>query len=566
MTWSSPTTATAASSSAVDGVSLDVEQAQHLGVIGESGCGKTTLIRSIVRVLPNNAKILHGQILFKGRDLTKLSENEMRSLRWKEIATIPQASMDSLDPVQAVGKQLENVMTVRGKLDQRAAKRRAVDLFDLVGLDAESLSRYPHEFSGGMKQRAVIAMALALDPSLLIADEPVTALDVIVQHQVLEVLQRLEEELDLTVLLITHDISVVAQVCDSVAVMYAGQIVEQCKAEPFFTSPYHPYSLGLQNAFPNLVRPKEVLISIEGYPPDLVDPPAACRFAERCPFMEPQCHETTPPFRQIETGHLVACLRAEEMPALRPEAADPDLWLSAEVVQLAPDEDAPQKTTFVPVESVATAASTGTPLIEVRDLTKQYRIGAGLAGLIRGQRPQTVHAVNNISFSLKVGESLGLAGESGCGKTTTGKLLVNLLAPTSGQILFDGQDLAELSKSEMKQFHSRAQFMFQNPFEALSPRFTLYRSLAEPLIIHGWKDESARRKRILETLDQVNLHPADFFLDKYPHQLSGGQLQRVVLARSLVLRPEFLVADEPVSMLDVSVRAGISEHHARPGG
>jgi peptide/nickel transport system ATP-binding protein len=317
---------------AVDEVSLDVEPAQHLGIIGESGCGKTTLARAIVRVLPRTARILAGQVRYKGRNLLDLSAREMRELRWKEIATVPQASMDSLDPVQRVGSQLEAILTVRGRLDRASAKRRAVDLFEMVGLDPERLDQYPHEFSGGMKQRAVIAMALALEPAILIADEPVTALDVIVQHQVLEVLQRLEAELDLTVLLITHDISVVAQVCDSVAVMYAGRIVEQSPAGSFFTSPYHPYSLGLQNAFPNLAQPKEVLVSIEGYPPDLVNPPAACRFAPRCPFAQPRCHEVDPGMREVGADHWAACLRSDEMETLRSQAADPGLWLIEEGV------------------------------------------------------------------------------------------------------------------------------------------------------------------------------------------------------------------------------------------
>lgn len=530
---------------AVDGVSLDVEAVQHLGVIGESGCGKTTLIRALTRVLPRNGQIDGGQILFKGQDLLELSARQMRALRWREIATIPQASMDSLNPVQRVGSQLEEILTVRGDHGRRSARRRATDLFELVGLDVAALGRYPHEFSGGMKQRAVIAMALALEPSLLIADEPVTALDVIVQHQILEVLQRLEEELELTVLLITHDISVVAQVCDSVAVMYAGKIVEQCPAAPFFGSPFHPYSLGLQNAFPNLARPRDVLVSVEGYPPDLVAPPEGCRFAPRCPFVEPRCRQYEPPLEIVDVQHLSACLRSNEMEELRPQAANPALWL----------RELPQERTGY-FDSGADGSEAAEILLDVQAVSKRYRVGGGMAGLF-GRGAQTVHAVNQISFQMSKGESLGLAGESGCGKTTTGKMLVKLLDPSEGRITFAGHDLTGLNRDELLEFRSRVQLMFQNPFEALNPRFTIYRSLAEPLIIHGWRDDSKRLSRVRQILERVNLRPPDFFLDKYPHQLSGGQLQRVVLARSLILEPLFLVADEPVSMLDVSVRAGI---------
>lgn len=539
---------------AVDKVSLDVEPSQHLGIIGESGCGKSTLLRALVRVMPRNGRIVSGEIRFKGRDLLKLSNSEMRELRWTELATIPQASMDSLDPVHRVGQQLEEIMTVRGGYDRAAARRRAVDLFELVGLDAERLAHYPHEFSGGMKQRAIIAMALALSPSLLIADEPLTALDVIVQHQILEVLKQLESELNLTVILATHDISVVAQVCDSVAVMYAGRIVERCDAGPFFNRPLHPYSLGLQQAFPNLAQPKDILISIEGYPPDLHQPPTGCRFAQRCPFVLDQCREQDPALEAAEAAHLTACWRAGEMDRLRQEAQKPERWRETEAARIY----------GISAEMLPASAEHGSartngdaPLLEVQGLSKRYQIGGGLAGLIRGQQEQTVYAVNNLSFALRRGESLGLAGESGCGKTTTGKLLVRLLDPSAGQILFDGVDITQLGRREEQEFRSRVQLMFQNPFEALNSRFTIYRSLAEPLLIHGWKDEARRFQRIIETLDRVNLRPAENFLDKYPHQLSGGQLQRVVLARALVLRPEFLVADEPVSMLDVSVRAGI---------
>ena len=562
---------------AVDGVSLDLEEGQRLGLIGESGCGKTTLLKAIVQVLPRNGRIAGGKILFKGMDLLQLPADQMRQLRWREIATIPQASMDSLNPVQRVGSQLTKLLRVRGGYSKRAALSRAADLFDLVGLDTERLSHYPHEFSGGMKQRAVIAMALALEPSLLIADEPVTALDVIVQHQILEVLRELEQELNLTVMLITHDISVVAQVCDSVSVMYAGRIVEQAAAEPFFASPAHPYSLGLQQAFPNLARPRDVLVSIEGYPPDLREPPSGCRFAERCPFVLEACHNSDPKLEAIGGERAAACLRSSEMDDLRVQSEDPSLWQRVEVAQqfaptlnpLLPSlwqasqnegggTDLGEFATDSPLPSMDEPGDGGDKvLLEMRNVSKRFKIGGGLAGLLRGDKEQTVYAVNNISFSLKRGESLGLAGESGCGKSTTGKLLVKLIDASDGEIIFDGADLAEMDDDSLLNFRSRVQLMFQNPFEALNPRFTLYRSLTEPLVIHGWKDESQRLDRVIETLDRVNLRPAEVFLDKYPHQLSGGQLQRVVLARSLVLHPDFLVADEPVSMLDVSVRAGI---------
>ncbi len=561
---------------AVDGVSLDLEEGQHLGLIGESGCGKTTLLKAIVQVLPRNGEIVSGEIKFQGMDLLKLPPAEMRQLRWREIATIPQASMDSLNPVQRVGSQLTKLLRVRGGYRKKAARKRAVDLFDMVGLDTERLMHYPHEFSGGMKQRAVIAMALALEPSLLIADEPVTALDVIVQHQILEVLRQLERELNLTVMLITHDISVVAQVCDSVSVMYAGRIVEEARSEPFFASPAHPYSLGLQQAFPNLARPRDVLVSIEGYPPDLREPPSGCRFAERCPFVQNDCHETDPQLEVVGDGRLAACLRSSEMDSLRIQAEDPTLWQNVEVAQYPHPKPLPHKEGGASVAETnggtAASASPSLPvgegaggwgdeksdiLLEMNDVSKQFKIGGGLSGLLRGDKEQTVYAVNNISFTLRRGESLGLAGESGCGKSTTGKLLVKLLDASQGSIVFDGDDLSAVDDRELLGFRSRVQLMFQNPFEALNPRFTLYRSLTEPLIIHGWKDESERLQRVVETLDRVNLRPAEVFLDKYPHQLSGGQLQRVVLARALVLHPDFLVADEPVSMLDVSVRAGI---------
>jgi peptide/nickel transport system ATP-binding protein len=311
---------------AVDGISFSLQTGRHLGLIGESGCGKTTTGRALLRVLPRNGMISRGEVRFKGRDLVGLKEDQMRRVRWREIAMVPQSSMDSLDPVYRVGTQLSEVLTARGGLGRSAARERAEELFALVGLSADRLSNYPHEFSGGMRQRAVIAMALALEPDLVVADEPVTALDVIVQHQVLKTFRELQERLNLSVIMITHDISVVAETCDDVAVMYAGKIVEWTTVARFFSEPFHPYALGLQNAYPNLTKPGQTLISIEGYPPDLVEPPQGCRFASRCPFAQERCVQQEPPLIEVVPGHFAACHRWQEVDLLRSLAKDATTW------------------------------------------------------------------------------------------------------------------------------------------------------------------------------------------------------------------------------------------------
>ncbi|HKG27116.1 MAG TPA: ABC transporter ATP-binding protein [Thermomicrobiales bacterium] len=311
---------------AVDGISFAVRPGRHLGLIGESGCGKTTTGRALLRVLPRNGRIAGGEIRFKGRDLARIKEEEMRRLRWREISMVPQASMDSLDPVYRVGTQLREVLVNRGGLGHGEARERAAELFALVGLSPDRLDNYPHEFSGGMRQRAVIAMALALNPDIVIADEPVTALDVIVQHQVLKTFRELQERLHLSVIMITHDISVVAETCDEVAVMYAGKIMELATVEDFFHEPYHPYTLGLENAFPNLANPDQALISIEGYPPDLVDPPRGCRFNTRCPFAIERCFHEEPPLIEVTPGHQAACHRWQEVDLLRAKAKEAATW------------------------------------------------------------------------------------------------------------------------------------------------------------------------------------------------------------------------------------------------
>lgn len=330
---------------AVRGVTLSVERGRAMGLVGESGCGKTTLARALISVLPRNAAITGGSVRFDGVDLLRLSGEALNAYRWRRIGMVPQAAMDSLDPVYRVGDQLVETMRLRGGLTASEARERAESLFAMVGLEPARLRLYPHELSGGMKQRVVIAMALALRPALVIADEPVTALDVIVQHQVLRTLRELQETLQVSLLLITHDISVVADLCDDVAVMYAGRIVEAGSVREVFASPHHPYTMGLRNAFPSLRARAERLVPIEGYPPDLASPPVGCAFAPRCPFAVERCWHDDPALRSTNGSHLAACHRASEADVLRTQASQAFARLEATGPQamrsVAPGEGTP---------------------------------------------------------------------------------------------------------------------------------------------------------------------------------------------------------------------------------
>lgn len=310
---------------AVDGASLAIPEGEVVGLVGESGCGKTTLARSLIGVMAGNARIEGGTIRFGGRDLAALGERGWREIRWRDIAYVPQSAMNSLDPVYRVGDQILEVLHRRGGVRGARARARAEELFDLVGLEPTRLRDYPHEFSGGMRQRVAIALALALEPKLVIADEPVTALDVIVQRQILDTLNALQERLGLSVLLVTHDISVVAYVCDQVAVMYAGKIAEVGPLATVLGAPAHPYTMGLTNAFPDLTRAGRTLVPIEGTPPDLLDPPAGCRFAPRCPFRVDACSEV-PSLRAVGTRHEAACWRVDEAASLRGRAEEVSTW------------------------------------------------------------------------------------------------------------------------------------------------------------------------------------------------------------------------------------------------
>jgi len=314
---------------AVDGITFNLDESQSLGLVGESGCGKSTAVKGIIGVQPKNAFIPEGKIRYKGENILDYSENKMNDLRWSEISFVPQAAMDSLNPVYTVKNQFLEVLKSKGNMEKKKAVKRAKNLFKKVGLSEGLLNYYPHQFSGGMKQRAIIALALALKPGLIITDEPVTALDVIVQHQILREVKELRKEFNISLIMITHDISVIAKTCEYIAVMYAGKIVEKGPANKILKEPLHPYTMGLENSFPDITKPDKELISIPGVPPDLINPPSGCRFADRCPFAEDICYSESPELKKIDEDHYSACIHTENLQKLRDQSGEVETWRRA---------------------------------------------------------------------------------------------------------------------------------------------------------------------------------------------------------------------------------------------
>lgn len=526
---------------AVRDVSFDIGAGRTFGIVGESGCGKTTAARSIIGLLDDNGEITGGEVKLNDKDLTTLSKRELRGIRWSEVAMIPQNVMNALNPVTTVGKQFVDVLQLHTEMDESTARQRAEELFDKVGVDPARLDDYPHEFSGGMLQRAVIAMAISCEPELIIADEPTTALDVVVQDEILRELEDLQEEFGIALLVISHDIGVIAEICDDLAVMYGGELMERGTATDIFHETANPYTLGLKNSFPDIENPDENIVSIPGTAPELSDPPTGCVFTERCPFATDECLERKP---RLHTGpgsegHVSRCHYVDDIDRMRQEAADPRTWT---------DESVP-----------TTEPSPGTePLVTAKDVKKHFGGGRGLLDYLLRQDPDPVRAVDGVSFDIIEGEMFGIVGESGCGKSTLGRLLLGLSTPTEGTIDFDGISVGEFDGDEEREFRRRAQIIFQNPFESLNPRLSVRQTIMEPLSLLGDADSYAERlARVEEILEEVGLSPAETYMNRLPSQLSGGEQQRVAIARALIVDPEFILADEPVSMLDVSIRANI---------
>jgi peptide/nickel transport system ATP-binding protein len=523
---------------AVREVSFDVDPGTTFGLVGESGCGKTTAARALIDLLDDNGEITNGSIYKDGRDLTELSDAELRSVRWNEIATIPQNVMNALNPVKTVGSQVLDVIQLHTDRDAEAAQRHAADLFERVGLDPGRMNDYPHEFSGGMLQRAVIAMAMSCDPDLIIADEPTTALDVVVQDEILGELAELQDEFGVAMLVISHDVGVMAEVCDDVGVMYAGEMMEVGSAEDVFVDPSNPYTLGLQNSFPSIEDPERELVSIPGTAPELTGERVGCPFVERCPFATEECEQYNPELQAVDGDreHRSRCHYVDEADRLREEAADPETWGGGvgDTGDPTPGENA---------------------LVEADGVEKYFDNEQGLLDSLLGREATPVRAVDGVSFDVHEGEIFGVVGESGCGKSTLGRALLNLQPPTGGVVRFDGEAVDDVPNREFRQ---AAQIIFQDPFESLNPRLTVRQTVVEPMTLLGEDTTYSQRvARAKETLEAVGLSPAEEYLDRFPDQLSGGERQRVSIARALVVDPSYLLADEPVSMLDVSIRASI---------
>ncbi len=574
---------------AVDGVSFTVAAGETVGIVGESGCGKTMTGLSVMRLLPPGGRIAAGAVRFKGRDLVSADAPTLRSIRGNEIGMVFQDPMTSLNPTMTIGSQITSPARLHLGLSRAGARARAAEVLALVGMPrpAERLDEYPHQLSGGLRQRAMIAMALVCEPSLLIADEPTTALDVTIQAQILDLLERLKDELSMAVMLVTHDMGVIAGRTDRVLVMYAGKVVERAPTEMLFEEMRHPYTEALIASIPRLDQDRgQRLYSIPGLPPDLTTELTGCRFAERCGFADDRCRTEEPLLvaspSDDASAHAAAChfprhtsveaidvlfvergvsTASDQLVSEGTEAAG---MLVASGVALA-DEPGPTSSAASPS---GTAVHVRTAVrLENGELDTARRRDVILAfdgvhkefpvrgsGMLR-RRGAVTHAVSGVSLEVRRGETFGLVGESGCGKTTLGRLSVALEAPTAGRVVFDGEDLSTLSRSRLRIVRRGAQIMFQDPYASLDPRMQIGEIVAEPLAVRATDSARDRRQTAARLVDEVGLPKSA--LVRYPHEFSGGQRQRVGLARALALNPALIVADEPVSALDVSIRSQI---------
>lgn len=525
---------------AVRGVNFDLWRGRTLGIVGESGSGKSVTALSLIGLLDDNAKVT-GSIIMNGEELIGKTDEEMSEIRGERIAMVFQDPLSALTPMFTIGDQIaEGLITHHPDMSKQQIHDRCVELLDLVGIPQpeERLSSFPHQFSGGMRQRVMIAIAIANNPDVIIADEPTTALDVTIQAQILDVLAKAQKETGAAVVLITHDLGVVAGAADDILVMYAGRPVERASIDDVFQHPSMPYTMGLLGAVPKPhIAASQRLVPIQGNPPSLVDIPKGCPFSPRCPLATPECSLSEPNLEVVDanSGHLASCRRLQEIIDKNMKYTDvfpvPDL-LPADWADVPRDQR--------PVT------------LEVDHLVKHFPLTGG--GMFRRTIGQ-VAAVDDVTFKIRQGETLALVGESGSGKSTTLMEIMNLMKPEDGRIVVLGHDLAELKKkAERKALRKDLQIIFQDPMSSLDPRMPIYDVLAEPLKVHKWSKKKINR-RIGELMELVGLNPD--YVDRFPAQFSGGQRQRISIARALATDPKVLLLDEPIASLDVSIQAGI---------
>ena len=563
---------------ALENVNIDLYEGEILGILGESCAGKSTITMSIMSLLAENASIT-GNILFMGKEYIseetikqlstkktkKILDEKLRNIRWKDISMVFQGAMNSFNPVYTVGKQIREVYKIHTTLSDEEIHNKILETLKYAGLNPTVLDRYPHELSGGMKQRAVIAMALALEPSVVIADEPTTGLDVITQAEIISQLKKLKQQnIIKTMIIISHDIGVISQLADNMVVLYSGKVMEYGKSRDIYNSSKNPYTVKLLSSYPSIRNAKKYVEGIPGSLPDPINPPKGCRFAQRCYLAKGRCTESEPELIPVGNGHFSAC------------------FFTNEIVS---DKEASNK-------DVRKAEIHGDNIIETKELTKFFDLKSSIAGALFSRDTKFVRAVDHINMSIKRGEIMGIVGESGSGKTTFGRTLLKLYEPTSGSIIYNLEgkeiDVAKIKESQKEskenymEFRKSIQMIFQDPYDSLNPKMTIFDIVAEPIIAHkitkpvddgeilqpiGNGEKRGREKvrrlgpseieeLVREAMVKANIKPPENYFYRYPHELSGGERQRVATARALVLATKFIVADEPTSMLDVSSRAG----------
>jgi len=535
-------------------ISLTLKQGETVGLVGESGAGKSVTTRSLLRLIESPGEITNGKIKYDSQDLLNISDIQMQKIRGNKIAYIPQDPLTALNPVLKTGEQIIETIIEHKDTSRKEAREQAIDAMVEVGIPnaAKRVDDYPHEFSGGMRQRVLIAIALSCDPDILIADEPTTALDVTTEAKVLELLTELQEDRELGILLITHDLGVVAQTCDWVNVMYAGNIVEKAPLETLFSDPQHPYTRALIDAIPSISTDDDRLWTLSGSMPDLAQLPDGCNFADRCEHATEECRESgDPPLIEAPNNRSeTACLRAEEI----------DLSTSSDVDDDSEGEAYPKEGK----EQQNRMTDNKQPILEVKNLKKHFSVGNGILGgisvsgsdgVIPKLEKEYVRAVDGISFNIHSGETLGLVGESGCGKSTVAESVLQLESPTFGEVYFKGKPLHEFGNRKIRDLRKDMQMVFQDPQGSLNPRKTVGSIIGRAMKKHNIASGQKARKKVRLLLERVGLSAES--IDKYPHEFSGGQQQRIAIAHALAVEPELIVCDEPVSALDVSVQAQI---------